>query len=260
MAKPRDFFIDAIDFFAVLLPGILLMLFFAGHGRISVDDKLFWPGVLAGGYIAGHLIHALGALLDPIFYDSIFQADSKARECPLLKGKRSELPNWWDRIWFDVYMYPHRAHQLAAYAAKLVSTTPAYRNGLPSTVFTTTDLECIGYNSERSDAKPSGIFQWARAWVRTQSPVATAEIDRLEADSKLFRSLAVALLPVAGMGWPPSSPPWPQAWSVALVLAPLCLWRYCDLRQKMVRMCYLYFVQLHYTTTPSNVAVTKSTL
>jgi hypothetical protein len=250
MAKPGDFFIGVIDFFAILLPGLLLALFLAADGRMPVDNRLFWPCVLAGGYIAGHLLHALGALLDPILYDSIFQADRNPLDCPLLTKRRSDYVHWWDRIWFDVYTYPHRVHQLSAYSAKVVNSTPSYRNGLPLHVFSTADLNAIAYAENRAEAKPSGVFQWARAWLRTHSRTATAEIDRLEADSKLFRSLTVVLVPIAVIGWPRSASSLPPAWSVAAVLMPLCLWRYCDLRQKMVRMCYLYFVQLQAVPAP----------
>ena len=38
------------------------------------------------------------------------------------------------------------------------------------------------------------MYQWATAWLNSNNPKATADLDRLEADSKLFRSLAVLLL------------------------------------------------------------------
>jgi hypothetical protein len=96
----------------------------------------------------------------------------------------------------------------------------------------------------KTEQPPVGVYQWARAWLRIHSPEATAELDRLEADSKLFRSLSVIglallicfkFLRASATGLLP----------LALVVMVICLWRYCDLRQKMVRACYLHFVLLH---------------
>ena len=44
-----------------------------------------------------------------------------------------------------------------------------------------------------SDAEAINTFQWARAMLRLRTPVAIAEVERYEADSKFFRGLAVAL-------------------------------------------------------------------
>jgi hypothetical protein len=80
--------------------------------------------------------------------------------------------------------------------------------------------------------------------LRIHSSEANAELDRLEADSKLFRSLTVIALamlvsfkslPVGVAGFLP----------LVFLAMVTCLWRYCDLRQKMVRACYLHFLLLH---------------
>jgi hypothetical protein len=77
------------------------------------------------------------------------------------------------------------------------------------------------------------------------SPEGTADLDRLEADSKFFRSFSVlALAVVIEIGWDePTNKNGELSIGVAAII--FSLWRYCDLRQKMVRACYLYYVQLH---------------
>jgi hypothetical protein len=90
---------------------------------------------------------------------------------------------------------------------------------------------------------PTGLYQFARAWLQLHSAEATQAVNRLEADSKFFRNLSMlGLLTLAVWPWLPAAAAgyFPAAFFALLV----CLWRYCDLRQKMVRSCYLFFVLL----------------
>ena len=104
---------------------------------------------------------------------------------------------------------------------------------------------------------PGGMYQWARAWLDSCSPEATARLDRLEADSKLFRSLAVLLVLAALLViLAPNLDFIPRRPFLILILPAILfsLWRYCDLRNKMIRRCYLHYVQLRL----DDAAVTKA--
>ena len=85
-------------------------------------------------------------------------------------------------------------------------------------------------------------FRWAKAYIQMCHPKAIVEINRLEADSKFFRSfvvvlvLAVPILLARGQG---------VEVVVAIVLLPLaalCFWRYAERRWKSTRLAYEYLI------------------
>ncbi len=84
-------------------------------------------------------------------------------------------------------------------------------------------------------------FKWARASVRLRSAEAAAEIDRLEANSKFFRSLVVVLF-IVSIVFAVGSAKWISA--ICFVLLCLSFWRFSDQRWKMTQTAYLYFVIL----------------
>lgn len=69
-------------------------------------------------------------------------------------------------------------------------------------------------------------FKWSRAFIRLNKPELAAEIDRLEADSKFFRSLTV----LTAVGWLAAGAYW-QKWSaLALSASLIVVWilhNYC---------------------------------
>jgi hypothetical protein len=217
--KPTDLFIGIIDFFAVLVPGVAAVLVVCWAVNFHVPEKQdisFLGTVLVAGFVLGHILHGLGSFLDIWVYDPLFK--------PL--DDKDEVHGLRRRSYF-------RAND------KL------YRASKNLTVFSVHGSSADGGKDvgTKTGQLPVGIYQWARAWLRIHSPEATAELDRLEADSKLFRSLSVLalavlicfkLLPARTDGLLP----------LAFFMTVICLWRYCDLRQKMVRACYLHFVLL----------------
>jgi hypothetical protein len=86
-------------------------------------------------------------------------------------------------------------------------------------------------------------LKWAKAFIQIHAPHARAEIDRLEADSKFFRSLVVVAIamtlhfllversPAIGLA--------------SAVLGLMAFWRYCDQRWKMSELSYATAVILH---------------
>ena len=98
-------------------------------------------------------------------------------------------------------------------------------------------------------------YKWARASLRARHANAMQEIDRLEADSKFFRSVTVVLLILAcGVAceilWNPGflckASSAEKTWGVVLwlVSVPLSFWRFSNLRWKAGEAAYLALVAL----------------
>ena len=84
-------------------------------------------------------------------------------------------------------------------------------------------------------------YKWARTYVQLRSPEAGAEISRLEADSKFFRSLIIVLLIVCIVLLFKSF--WIQA-AFCFLLVLISFWRYFEQRWKFTILAYQYFVAL----------------
>lgn len=237
--SPGDLYIGVLDFFAILLPGVIAVAFaFYEWPPHSIPFQTWqWVALLVAGYIVGHLLHALGGLiLDPLLYDRLFKPTPNLQDCPLIKDAKPGA----------LTKYRHDNCKLFAYARKLIEESDCYREGKPERLLASEPLKQETYSGEMLSG-PVGPYKWARAWLRLHNQEATAELERLEADSKLFRSLGI-LVPVGivvafiahtSVTWRITIA------TVGISTLLLVLWRYCDLRQKSVRMCYLYFVQLY---------------
>jgi hypothetical protein len=227
--KPGDLFIGVIDFFAVLVPGIIAAaLIVIAVGKTLQADIPFLSGLAIAGWVLGHVLHGIGSFLDPLVYDPLFKPQDTV---DLEAATHNPAPKSTSvRSWLHSYLHKN--------------------DGLYRLAKEMTD---VPYGKNRAAANsdvPGGMYQWARTWLDSHSPEATANLDRLEADSKLFRSLVVlcliaipVLIAIAIAN--------PGGWSlcriasivIAFVAALFSLWRYCDLRNKMIRRCYLYYVQ-----------------
>lgn len=211
LPRPGDAFIGVIDFFAILVPGVAAALL-VGWGLIPrTPDAIFWVTLLVAGFVLGHVLNGLGSFLDIILYDPLFKPlDLGSGKKPLVAGKYFRAND-------ELYL-------LASRLSTPLDASPGQDSGTGA------------------KSPPGRMFQWARTWLRLHSPEATAQLDRLEADSKLFRGLAVLVIGVL-VGWP-LVPHFGVGLWVALTGLVVFLWRYCDLRQKMVRSCYLAYLQL----------------
>jgi hypothetical protein len=244
--KPADFFIGVVDFFAILMPGVIAAgLLGTQLGLVPEHrDAIFWVAIFVSGYVLGHLLHAVGSLLDPLLYGPIFEAEEKLETCYLINHKQPKRVLIHERLIFAAKEYAHRNHQLLAYTRSMIKASPQYAKGMVERVFTAKQLEDSHYDATKSAARLVGAYQWARAWLRLHSPEGTTELDRLEADSKLFRTLGIVLPVAACLRWRWLGDLGGFVRPIALVAILLSLWRYCDLRQKAIRACYLHFVQL----------------
>jgi hypothetical protein len=159
LAKPAEFFIGLVDFFAILLPGglataICLQLADLDTRFQAIKDKSIlsnlpadqhwplWVAFVVVSYLLGHFIFLVGSVSLDNLYDLTYYMVSK-----------------------------NESKELREHSTRLVKTAL----GLPE------------------NGKIDSIFQWARVFVRLRSPATALEVDRLEADSKFFRSLTVLL-------------------------------------------------------------------
>jgi hypothetical protein len=207
MPKLGDFFIGVIDFFAILVPGVLAAITatFVVSGKMpEKPEPLYFVELLVAGFILGHVLHGIGSFLDPFLYDRLFKPSDAA--------DRAILP-------FPQWKYVRANDELYQLA-----------------------LAEFKHANVKMKSPPGGMYQWARVWLRLHSPEATTELDRLEADSKLFRSLAILGLALV-IAWT-RFPHWVGELPLTVAAIVFSVWRYCDLRQKMVRSGYLHYIQL----------------
>jgi hypothetical protein len=176
--KPTDFFVGVVDLFAILLPGALLTFFLI---QADHSDKICrwvadlpegvprWAAFLIGSYILGHFIFAVGSFLLDEVYDTTY------------------------RVWFGGDIDKLAAGVKTGLGVPGKNECP--ENAPGATANTTTPMAPGG----TADELPTeSALAWATAFVRVQSAAAAGEIDRVEADSKFFRSLTALQL----LSWP----------------------------------------------------------
>jgi uncharacterized membrane protein YidH (DUF202 family) len=203
--KPGDFLLGVLDFFAILLPGMIATWLVGQYvPRSALRDAISfglegeanaWAVALVfllSSYTLGHFVFMMGARLDGS-YDSW-----RRRAKPRNRDKTYE-------------------------AAKALQTTVSRE--LIAGEFTT--------------------LKWARTYIQVKAPHARAEIDRLEADQKFFRSLVVVSVALAahfmlGEGAP-------VVGAAAVVMAVLSYLRYVEQRWKMTELIYATAVIVHKT-------------
>jgi hypothetical protein len=88
--------------------------------------------------------------------------------------------------------------------------------------------------------EPTNIYQWSRAVLRLRAPASLAEVLRLEADSKFFRSLFVvfAFLALCSFVHLPGYERMPLSAWISLILAGLSYWRYAERRHAGITEAY----------------------
>lgn len=160
LAKPAEFFIGLVDFFAILLPGaiatgILVQLTKTNSALHSfyhqsifgeIPPGQYWPRWIAFAvisYLLGHFIFLIGS---------------------------ASLDNLYDRTYKLVHKDKEEAGKLQGRAEILLYTAL----GIPK-------------------GEVKSTYQWTRVYARLRTPATSLEIDRYEADSKFFRSLTVLL-------------------------------------------------------------------
>ena len=180
---PQKFFIGLVDFFSVLMPGALLAYLgnnfttdlLPGQPCFPQDRPENWMIFLFASYLLGHFLFLIGSILDDFVYDPIRDMTDKKQIDRLLSGRAlsPKFYRWVARVCF-------KKHADAA-----VNQVVSIKNGY---------LKQIGGSTTAINA-----FQWCKARLATDCPGALVTVNRLEADSKFFRSFIPFLLILFGM-------------------------------------------------------------
>jgi ADP-ribose pyrophosphatase YjhB (NUDIX family) len=214
-----------MDFFSILLPGALLTYLLQddvgprilGVRYYGLTGAEGWIVFLFSAYLLGHFIFLVGSwLLDDRIYDPVRKATYEAQIRELAKGEKL---SWrWVR-WLaghvfkeDVDMAVRRTARIKEHYLDPVNATSAIN-----------------------------AFQWSKAKLTLEHPEAMATVQRFEADSKFFRSLAVVL--VILILWALISGR-PAVAPIGIALLPLAAWRYKDQRVKATNQAYWYIITL----------------
>jgi hypothetical protein len=212
-AKPADFFLGVAEFFGILLPGAALLYLVQPWSAEWVPQQLLprnasqaWIVFLFVAYVFGHLLHALSSNLDGIyntFYLPLAQPEHVQAVVLVGKGARWE--------------------EFKRYRLDSTLVGRAYKQ--------------VGGGNQFG---PS-LYDWCLSLVRLQNAAAVSEVDRMQADSKLFRSLSivftVALLVTARRSQ--------VVGLLSLAAAAFAFWRYCGLRWVATKRVYEYFLLIH---------------
>ena len=216
---PQKLFIGLMDFFSILLPGALLtyllmdqvgpVLLAERYGKLAGAEG--WAAFLFASYLFGHLIFLLGSWLDE-FYDWArgYTLNVQIRRLAL----RGKLLPWPLRLGLWAVFRSESDHA--------VRRTEQVKKRLLSPL--QADLAV-------------NTFQWCKVWLNVESQPCLQAVQRLEADSKFFRSFVVVLAVVL-ITWPWHHPDSPLLALGVAALLLLALWRYMEQRWKATNLAY----------------------
>jgi ADP-ribose pyrophosphatase YjhB (NUDIX family) len=247
--EPQKFFIGLVDFFAVWLPGALLVYLLKdslvptilgvdNYNRLAGNEG--WAVFLFTSYLVGHFIFLIGSsLLDDQIYDRIRKATEWEQISRLSNGKNG-------------------SNVIFRYLARiLMKSDDALRQAIRI------KEECV---DPRISQNALNVFQWSKAKLVLNHPAAMESIQRFEADSKFFRSLVVVCLLIIGLFFAdavyrflylkPLVANMPVLAVIALLVAILAFLRYVDQRLKATNQAYMYILTLENKpgAPPQNVA------
>lgn len=213
MTKPSDFFLGVVEFFAVLLPGAafvyLLRPNLVGNmpqAWLPATPTQEWMIFLVMAYITGHLLHGLGsALLDDYVYGKLY--------LPIAKPAHVQ-------------------------AAKLINAPAVLQKDedAAKTLLARVRLQTA------VDATGTSYYDWCLSDIRMKSPASAAEVDRIQADSKFFRSMVFVFLSAAFVSLDEGTV-WVTLGAPALTV--FAVLRFCELRWSATKRVYEYYLLLH---------------
>lgn len=235
MPKPGDFFLGVMDFFSILLPGaafvyVIQPVVAAGIPEqwLPATSSIGWAAFLVLAYTVGHLLHALGSrLLDEPVYEMRY------------------LPNRQKKHW---------------------SVKQALGGDGVADMKAEAEKTLLGRVCLETAADPRGTnyYDWCLSELRARNAAGALEVDRLQADSKLFRSLvfvfiAAALVSGAQAVWVGLVDGNMSGLVGGVILSLTCLvltrfavWRFCTLRWTATKRVYeFYLILVSGSATPS---------
>jgi hypothetical protein len=102
--EPGTFFVGIIDFFAVLVPGAVVVYLLSPEAEHLVSTFVFPrrmgenEGLMLfafASYVFGHFIFLMGSLLDPLLYDKIRDATAE-RQKKWIDATEEQRKRWFD--------------------------------------------------------------------------------------------------------------------------------------------------------------------
>jgi ADP-ribose pyrophosphatase YjhB (NUDIX family) len=224
--EPQKFFIGLMGFFSILLPGALLVyLLLHSKGSLIIGSSIYddlagtkgWMALFVVSYLLGHIAFLIGALLDwP--YDMLRRRtlNHQIRQLAL----RGRLTPWFIRL--VVYLVFKDERDLAVERAGRIKRK---------------SLEGLRAGNAIN------TFQWSKAYLNIESSQGFSAVERLEADSKFFRSFVIVLILALGMWF--LNPQWPRILiPLVILLLLLALWRYMEQRYKATNQAYWSVITL----------------
>jgi len=205
VAKPGDFYVSIIDLFAILLPGaISVALLLAAIGNTVPSEIISLPDSTVGQWVAFLIAAYFTGQVIFLLGSFLDGRFESLRKWRLEQSAKSAVDN--DQLYFAVQILKNKTFE------------------------------------EELTPEPLNNFQWAKAVLVQEDQHAIAEVNRLEADSKFFRSLSVVSFisifliglktnDVIGLGL------------IAITL--MCFLRYYERRLKSNTLAYLHLVTLY---------------
>ncbi|HET9053618.1 MAG TPA: hypothetical protein VFM90_05565, partial [Cyclobacteriaceae bacterium] len=179
-AKPNDFFIGVVDFFAVLLPGALLTYFMQGHwyNHFFGAAKVF-PALetevekgfvfLIVAYILGNIAYLIASIMDPLVYDRFLRN--------VFFKKNADL----------AYLVATNIKEKYLHSEDLIQDLQM-RNKLTAKETKEQELKT---------KEVINTYKFVQHYMLLKKPEALIELKKLEADSKFFRCLVISFLFIA---------------------------------------------------------------
>jgi hypothetical protein len=204
--------VGVVDFFAALVPGVItlaaLVLGLGLEDAVRARGEAGYVLAVVAAYLLGHGLNGLGSLILDAVYDVLYKPE---------RGwlTRAELPRLW--LWPLSALFPHRKQA---------------------------DRELAHVQSLLRELRCGNVYQRVRAYLRLAAPTAFVDVERMEAEQKLLRSVCMAL-PLVGLAWGlagrgPALEPAVLATAFGLGFV-LTLSRFCVVRGKTIDRAYLYF-------------------
>lgn len=233
--KPSDFFLGIIDFFATLVPGAIVAYLLlvtrlptvpAGWPRFRFGSPEGWVLFTVAAFVLGHFVSAIGShVLDPL-YDRSYARWRRA-SAEHVRSKLGIEASWIRVMSQRLQHVKNRSNPDDA----LLSTAKAIK---------IQQLQVTATTAGTQAAAITNTYWWAATVVRLRAADGSAEIDRLTAQSKLFRALIVTI-PLAAYVYR-SQTSRTQLILFAFFLLVLCLWRFFVLRWDATERTYEYFI------------------
>jgi hypothetical protein len=221
--KPADFFIGVIDFFAIILPGALLAYLALVALRqnhpplVDLPRENTAPGWVAfalSSYLLGHFASLIGAFFLDGLYDKTYRTfKSHTWRWGPIEQTPDDKSSCYQRTHLGIWS--RLEDQLYRQASALKDAA-------------------LGKSNVTT-------YKWARMTLQLHAAGALQEIDRLEADSKFFRSVTVVLLIVAAAFGGAITSQVGTAWGglLLVIFVYLSFWRFSNLRWKAAEAAYL---------------------